>query len=127
MVRQILLAGVIGVGASNASAAPILHEEFNYTFTPGATVEGKVNQPENQTWGTAYTGTFAPSKIQLGNGNLPVPSQMPASSGNSARILGTTVSDVNDTEQNGKALRLPFGGSPAQGVAANSGGTVYYS
>jgi hypothetical protein len=125
MARQVLVAGVIGVAAaaSSASAAPFLYEDFNYPFTAGATVENNVNQPENQTWGTAYA-TPAPSKIQLGSGSLSVPSPMPAPSGNSAIILGTTVT-VNNTETSGKALRLPFGGT--LGIAADSGGTVYYS
>ena len=125
MLRQILMAGVVGAAASNASAALFLHEEFNYTNAPG-TVEGQVNQPENQTWVAAYA-TPAPSKIQVANGNLVMPAAIfPAASGNSAKVLGTTVG-VNNTETSGKAIRLPFGGTPAAGVAVDSGGTVYYS
>lgn len=122
MLRQILVAGALGAAASNASAALFLHEEFNYT-PDGATIEGNINQPEGQTWIAAHNAT-APSKIQIASGNLAMPAGMPAATGNAGRVIGTTVS-VDNSEQQGKAIRLPFGGG--QGVLVDSGGTVYYS
>ncbi len=126
MKRAILAAAAMAalVPTTRTSAALYLHEEFNYE-PAGSTIEGKINSPEGQTWGSGYLAP-APENIQVAGGNLAMPSPMPAATGNSAKILGTTVS-TNDTLTSGKALRLPFGGSPATGVAANSGGTVYYS
>lgn len=125
MRKVLFAAALLGVPAAEASAALFLHEEFNYGNT-GSTLEGQVNQPENVSWLGAYVAP-APSKIQVGSGNLNLPSPMPPSSGNSAKIIGTTVG-TNNTETSGKALRMPFGpGTPTPGVAVNSGGTIYYS
>lgn len=126
MLRKLMVAGAIGVAASNASAALFTYEEFNYTPTgAGTTVENHVNLPENQTWGTAYASP-APENIRVGSGSLTMPAQMPAGVGNSATVFGTTVS-VNNTLTNGKAIRLPFGGAPATGINVDSGNTVYFS
>jgi hypothetical protein len=126
MLRTLLATGVVALLTARASAALLTYEEFDYTPTgPGTTVENHVNQPENQTWVSAYA-TPAPENIRVGSGSLSMPAGVPAGVGNSASIFGTTVA-VNNTLTSGKAIRLPFGGTPAAGVAADSGDTVYFS
>lgn len=79
---------------------------------------------EGETWVGAYGSAVPPSLIKVASGNLSVPSPLLSPVGNSAEIDGGPSSVATNSQQAGKALRLPFA---AGGVVQNSGGTIYYS
>jgi hypothetical protein len=108
--------------SSTATAALVRYEPFNYVDV-GTTVEGKTN-PDGASWLGAYSGGVAPSLIKVASGNLAMPPQLLPAVGNSAEIDGGPSTMDDNSQQQGKALRLPFA---SDGVAANSGGTIYYS
>ena len=122
MNRAFLAAALCAFPCASASAALVRYEPFDHTPI-GSSVEGKTN-PDGETWVGAYSNATAPSLIKVASGSLAMPSAMPASFGNSAEIDGGPSSSATNSEQSGKALRLPFAST---GIAVNSGGTMYYS
>ena len=112
--------------ATHASATLLRYEPFDHTPV-GSTVEGKTN-PDGETWVRAYgtvAAPVAPSLIKIASGSLAVPAGLPSAVGNSVEIDGGPSTDDGNSEQAGRALRLPFGAG--NGVVANSGGTIYFS
>ncbi|MBA3481094.1 MAG: PEP-CTERM sorting domain-containing protein [Pirellulales bacterium] len=113
---------LLGCCALPAQATLLRYEPFNYGAAVGMTVEGQMN-PDGETWVGAYGNAVAPSLIKVGNDNLTVPSPLLPSAGNSAELDGGPSTVATNSQQAGKALRLPLGG----GVALDAGGTIYYS
>jgi len=122
MNRLLVAAALCAVPVASASAGLVRYEPFDHTPV-GSSVEGKTN-PDGETWVGAYSNAVAPSLIKVASGSLSLPPQLPAAFGNSAEIDGGPSAVPTNPEEAGKALRLPFA---SLGIAANSGGTMYYS
>ena|SRR5688572_76848 len=116
-MRHLLFTAALCAVASPLSAALVRYEPFDHPIV-GSTIEGQ-STADGGTWVRAYTDAAnPPNSILVAGGNLAMPSQIsPSPSGNSVELNGAG----NGT---GKALRLPFASSA---IAANSGGTMYYS
>src|SRR5688500_10408159 len=115
-MRHLLFGAALLSIASPLSAALVRYEPFNYSNV-GSTIEGQTTA-DGGTWVRAYTDAAnPPNSILVASGNLAMPSQINPAIGNSVELNGV------GNGQN-KALRLPFG---AGAIAANSGGTMYYS
>ena len=116
-MRKLLLAGVLGLCASQASAAVLIYEPFNYTYNSpnGDPIQGNTPAvPGTQTWLQAGTAN-PPQQIRVASGNLAVPSPLASPVGNSAAITGGAVG-------NGAANRLGLGST----ISAD-GSNVYFS
>jgi hypothetical protein len=115
-MRHLLFGAALLSIASPVSAALVRYEPFNYSNV-GSTIEGQTTA-DGGTWVRAYTDAAnPPNSILVASGNLAMPSQINPAIGNSVELNGV------GNGQN-KALRLPFG---TGAIAANSGGTMYYS
>jgi MYXO-CTERM domain-containing protein len=124
MMRRIVCLLICVYAAPVMAQSPlILYEPFNYNDV-GTTLEGKMDAA-GDTWVGAYGSAVAPSLITVGTGSLTMPAQLPAAVGNSAALDGGPSTVATNPQQAGKALRLPF--PTGTGVAADSGGTIYYS
>jgi hypothetical protein len=114
-MRKLLCAGILGLAASQASAAVLIYEPFDYTV--GQDLLGQVHS-STRPWRRASPVASPPSSIDIVGGNLAVPSALPAGTGNSITIPG-----VGSPAASGAATRLAL----ATGIVANTDVTVYYS
>ena len=114
-MRKVLVAGVLGLCASQASAAVLIYEPFDYTI--GQDLLGQ-DHPTLASWRRAATTAGQPSSIDIVSGNLTPPLELQPALGNSITVPG-----VGSPASNGAATRLAL----ATGVTANAGVTMYYS
>src|SRR5687768_4579090 len=114
-MRKFLMAGVLGLCASQASAATLIYEPFDYTV--GQDLLGQTHS-SGFPWRRAAPLATPPSSIDIVSGNLTPPATLQPAVGNSITIPG-----VGSPSANGAATRLAL----ATGVPADTGNTMYYS
>jgi hypothetical protein len=114
-MRKLLCAGILGLAASQASAAVLIYEPFDYTV--GQDLLGQTFSSP-RVWRRAATTAGQPSSIDIVSGSLTPPVTLQPAVGNSISIPG-----VGSPSASGAATRLAL----ATGITANAGVTVYYS